>query len=278
MWLDARDRCGHGWAGVTACPAYFYPPERPTMKYKGMCAKCRKRQACKTPCAFVDAILRQDNRPVFEKEVSQDRIEARPRSTEVRESDFIKLDSTGELSSQDMIDAVFSTETDSPFRIDDYVLDRTQVFYRHFFRGESYEDLAEIYDTTPETIRGIYGNALTRLLYALDLLDKRLPVVDNAEYYFKRAESITGKLPKNQRHFLLAKLFGLTPKEIENFDGTKQGDVAKNVTYVADRLRTGEALFLDPDELEIKESERRLERFRATQRKAKCDKRKREAA
>lgn len=240
------------------------------METNNMCAKCRKRQACKTPCAFVDAILRDENRPVFEKKLGSNQIIARPRSQEVRESDFIHKDSSGELNSQELIDAVFSTETDSPFRTNDFKLERTQIFFRHFFKGESYEHLADVYDTDPATIRGIYSNAQKRLIYALELLDKRLPIVNNAKSYIKRAEGITGKLPKNQKHFLLAKLFGLTPKEIENFDGTKQGDVSKNITYVADRLRTGEALFLDPSDLDIKESEKRLERFRATQRKAKA--------
>lgn len=118
-------------------------------------------------------------------------------------------------------------------------------------------------------IWSIYGNVQKRLVYVLNLLDERLPIIDNAKTYLEKSRAISGHMPKTQQHFLLAKVFGLTPKEIETIDGTKQGSVVANIRYVADRIITGEFTFMNPTEEQITNSRKRLDKFKANQRRLK---------
>ena len=222
----------------------------------------------------MDKILREDNRPIFERITDENTIETFARGREIRENSLTRIvregRSQGEITSQEAIDAIFSTEAGSPFNVNSYQMDRTQIFIRHFLMGQSYDDIAQVFETDGETVRGIYGNAAKRLVYALELLDRRLPVVDNAKTYLEKNDRINGKLPKNQKHFLLVKLFGLTPKEVQNMDGTSQAVVSNNVKYVADRLKAGEMTFLDPSQEEKKAAQQRLEKQRSISRKSKA--------
>lgn len=241
---------------------------------EGMCAKCRKRKSCKTPCAFADMYLNYENKPIHERKrtYNNQKITITPLKRNGRNAYEVRMATLeGDYENMQGLnknnpDALFSTDAESPFKGLRIKRDRTTVFYHHFFLGKSYKDIAVMLNTDAETVRGIYNNAKNRILHALKLSDERTPTIHKA----KRFIDDNGKanaLPKNQKHWLLSKVFGLTHAEIEQIDGTRQSTIRQNIIYVTDRLRTGQMTILDSTEGEIRESQVRLDKMNERNRK-----------
>jgi hypothetical protein len=82
-------------------------------KFKGMCAKCKKRKICKVPCAFVEKYLKHDNRKPFERDIEDGKTILYPHWREVHESVLTyEYDDSGKPKHSN----VFSTESESPYQ------------------------------------------------------------------------------------------------------------------------------------------------------------------
>lgn len=236
------------------------------MSDQTMCQKCRKRRTCKTPCAFVDEILKQDNRTVFER-TEDDIAVVYPQWREVQESVLRReYDDTGK---QDEYE-VFNTEADLPWMSTEYQLDRTHVFIMLVFKGWSWDDIAIALDTDSEQVRHLYKDSVKRLLKALEVMDKRQAVVDDVQSRLAISEKATGKLTKTQIWFLLNKVFGLLPREIAEMEGANIKTVCARIKDVYDRVVTGDVIFTDPTPEQIEAAHQRIEKKRARDRKAKA--------
>ena len=235
-----------------------------TNNQQGMCGKCRKRKTCKTPCAFVEDILKFENEGVYEK-TNGDSITVYPRWREVQET---VLQGKHEDSGKDRENNIFSTEAENPFASYEPKLDRTHVFINRFFKGMSYQDIATMMDDDPERIRGLYKDSVKRLVKALEVMDKRQAVVDDVKARLRISEKATGKLTKTQKWLLLNKVFGMLPREIAEMEGANVKTVCARIKDVHDRVVTGQVIFLNPSEDEIRAAQERIEKKRQRDRAA----------
>jgi hypothetical protein len=180
-------------------------------RFKGLCEKCRKRKSCKVQCAPVEAILREGNH-VHEDNLS-DKVIVYPKWRERQESvlraEFAAMGGDGNLDEE-----LFSTDTPSPWFDVDYKAKRTRVFILRVFYRWDWSDIATAFDTSADHVRKIFDEAKKRALQALEVLDKRRAIIDDAKIRLDISEKATGKLTKTQKWFLLNKLFGLLPREI----------------------------------------------------------------
>ena len=194
-------------------------------EYQGLCAKCRKKTGCKIPCAPVESILREDNPAIYE------RVDHRHERTILYSSGdngkMVRESTTRgfarDKAAHQKIDALFSTDSDSPFADNNPKLKQTAIFIHRLLLGESYEEIAEQFNTTADHAAKLYHKAKVRILKALELCDKHQSIIDKAEYALKVGEEATGKLPKYVKWFLMAKCLGLSPHDIARLEGTTRG-------------------------------------------------------
>lgn len=224
---------------------------------KNMCGRCRKRKTCKSPCAFVDEILKKDNH-VYAIE-DQESIIIYPEWKETQET---VLQAQHSDSGKDMDHNLFSTEAENPFASFQPKLDRTHVFLYRFFKGMSYQDIAVMLDTDPERVRQLYKDSVKRLLKALEVMDKRQAIIDDAQARLKISEKASGKLTKTQEWLLLNKLFGLLPREIADIYEVSIKTVSGRIKDNYDRIITGHTVFFDPTDKEIEDAHARIEKKR----------------
>ncbi len=236
-------------------------------QFKDLCARCRKRDACNVPCAFVEKILKEGNAGIFEKiDRKANAVMVYPANKkEVRESTMraAARDKVG----QQKIDAIFSTKSDNPFAHYDPKLRQTSVFIYKVLLGFNYQEIADIFEVTPENIRKIFHKAKRRILKALELCDQNQTRLDKIEHILSVNQEATGRLPKYQKWFLMNKLLGMSSSEIAEFDGTTSATVAAKIRVCADRLVTGNLTFLDPTDDDIKAAQERIEKKRQRDRK-----------
>ncbi len=174
----------------------------------------------------------------------------------------------GETDNQADIERMFSTDADNVFLVDETPkATRAKVFYYHYFEGRPYSELAEIFGKSEPTIRNIYYEAKETLLAGLKILEQRRRVVDDVESRLKISEKATGKMPKTHKWFLLNKVFGLLPREIAEMDDAKVTTVCARIKDVADRVMTGNLIFLDPTPDQIEKAQGRIDKKRARDRK-----------
>jgi hypothetical protein len=75
-------------------------------------------------------------------------------------------------------------------------------------------------------------------------MDQQKPL--DLSHYRKKMEQRSGRLPKDQRYFLLNKVFGVMPSEIAKMEGLKgSSSVRELIIRVSDELRAGEIRLLD---------------------------------
>lgn len=236
-------------------------------QFKGMCEKCRKRKGCKVSCAPVEMILRDGNPEVFEKtNYKHNAIMLFPADRNERRESTLRAGAR-DKQAHNKIDAIFSTDGETAFCLNNPQTDKTTVFIYKVFNGFSFQDIATMLDKPVDNVRVLFHKAKERILKALDLCDTRSDVISKAEYSLQVNEQATGKLPKYQKWFLMNKCLGLTPAEIANLEGTNRTNVTAKIKYCADRLKTGDLIFLDPTPEQIRESQERIEKKRARDRK-----------
>jgi len=88
--------------------------------------------------------------------------------------------------------------------------------------------------------RVLYSNAVQKILDNLEILDNdgRKDIAD--KHYKKVYREKSDHLPKNQKWYLMANVFGLTPKEIAELDGkTTNKNVSSAIFRFAERDKTG---------------------------------------
>lgn len=237
--------------------------------FKGICDHCRKKAGCKVPCAPVEVILKEDNAAIYERVDYRNNLtilyESGDNGKMIRES--TKRGFARDKAVHHKIDALFSTDAESPFANYSPKLKQTAIFIHRLFLGESYEEIAQRFNTTPDHAQKIYHKAHTRILKALDLCDKHQSIIDKAEYALRAGEEATGKLPKYVKWFLMAKCLGLTPVNIAKLEGTTRGIVSPKIRMAYDRIITGNLkLFPEATPEEIEAANARIEKKRVKDR------------
>lgn len=224
--------------------------------YKGMCAKCRNHQACKAPCAFVDALLKVDNKPPFQEifakgDEGQDITICKSKNHrhEVNESNLSQLgtvDSDGDGDGwDDDKKTPFTTEAGSPFAHYEPTLNQTTVFIQRFFLGRPYDEIADELEVNTNTVISMFRNARDRLTEALKFIDDRNATVKRYKSLLARNAKAFGKLPKRQRWFIMNAICGLTVPEIAKVDETTPIQVNHGIKEVSDRIKAGKAEWLE---------------------------------
>jgi hypothetical protein len=176
------------------------------------------------------------------------------------ESDLLQDPETGRPADQ----KVFSTDAANPFSEFNPHLKQTGIFVDRFFNGLSYDDLAVKYDMTVDNAQSTYRNAMDRVLEILNLMESDKPL--DLSHYRKRMEERSGRIPKDQKYFLLNKLFGVMPSEIAEMEGLKGSSSVKQlIIRVSDQLRAGEIRLIDftPEKAAAQVKERRAEKRKA---------------
>jgi len=247
------------------------------MDINGMCQKCRKRASCKVPCAFVDEILKQDNRPQFHEVNARGLhgeditiLKSKNHRHEVNESGLDYMHMVGiDGDGWDSVDKVtpFTTEADSPWADFQPTLSQTTVFIWRFFMKRSFEEIAEELDVEVATVMSHYQNAKARMTEALKLADSRTKTIAKWKQAMERSEKATGKLPKYMKWLLMNKVFDLTVGEIADLDGTTSATVASKIRVAYDKLALGEYVLLEPTPDDIEAARVRMAKKRASERK-----------
>jgi DNA-directed RNA polymerase specialized sigma24 family protein len=209
-----------------------------------VCPRCSHFKSCRVPCFPMAEYLKRGNLTVFEKSHTDENGRTVtvlfPRSREMVESDLPQ--ESGETAAK--YQRAFSTEAENPFSEFAPSLKQTGIFVDKFFNGFSYEDLAVKYDMTVDTAQGTYRNAMDRVLEILNLMESDKPL--DQSHYRKRMEERSGRIPKDQKYFLLNKLFGVRPAEIAEMEGLKGASSVKQlIIRVSDQLRAGEIRLID---------------------------------
>ena len=106
---------------------------------------------------------------------------------------------------------------------------KTKVFVDRFFKGYSYQDLAEKYETSEDNVAKYYSNAVNRIFEVLEALDDQ----DMSLRRYNMAQSKIKNLKEinpNIKYFLLRELFLLSPREISEMVGISHGSVRNALT------------------------------------------------
>ena len=236
--------------------------------HQGMCQKCKNRKSCKTPCAFVEAILTEGNR-IYEK-AGQSDITVYPKWNEVQESVLRQKieEDCNFMNENNHIDAeLFSTEDAMPWLHSNYGLERTKVFIMRVFEKRSWADIAMTLNTDADRVYHLFRDSTDRLIEALAVLDKRRAVIDDVKVRLAISEKASGSMPKMHKWFLLNKVFGLLPREIAEMDGADVKTVCGRIKDVADKVMAGQLTFMDPTPEQIEAAKARIEQKRARDRK-----------
>jgi hypothetical protein len=92
------------------------------------------------------------------------------------------------------------------------------------------------------TASNIYQDAAKKIYKILDVLERERRARYKLEPIKEKVDKITGSLPKNQKFYLLNKLFGLDPDVIARLEENKitASKVSQMIIRVSDKLRCGE--------------------------------------
>ena len=135
---------------------------------------------------------------------------------------------------------LLSDGLESPFRNFEPKLKITGVFIQRFFLRESYKNIANKYGISKSNARVTYSNAVNIILEELEALDQdgRKEIADN--HYKKIYREKCSHMPKNMKWFLMANIFGLTPKEIAEIDGnTTNRNVSTAICRAKEHVKAG---------------------------------------
>jgi DNA-directed RNA polymerase specialized sigma24 family protein len=103
---------------------------------------------------------------------------------------------------------------------------RTEIFILRLFDKHDYSFIAGELNLSVKNTRDLYRDCKLRLEEAMQVLDNRRAVINDAEVVLKRAEKRSGKLSKSHRWFLLSKVFGLMPREIASMEDAPPATVS----------------------------------------------------
>lgn len=244
--------------------------------YQDMCAKCRHRNKCKEPCAFVEAILTEDNRPPFYERntTGQDDtpiriIKSKNHRHEINQTNLDQYAGPAPADDDEPRRQTepFSTEAENPFVSYQPKLSQTTVFINRFFLGRPYEDIASDLEVSVDTVVSMFKRAKERLFEALYFADNRQATIKRFESIRRRNGAKFGKLTKGQRWFLMHDIFDLSVKEIADMEGATVHRVNHAIIDATDRIKAGLATFLEPTPDEVKQAQERIEAKRQRDRK-----------
>ena len=246
------------------------------MDHEGMCAKCSHRKACKTPCAFVEALLKESNKTPF-YEVNAKGAEDQPIKVikskawryEINETNLDQYKGGAPADDSDPREQIdpFTTLAENPFADLKPTLSQTAVFINRFFLGQSYEDIAAGLGVSGDTVASMFRHAQERLLEALKFIDSRQATIKSYQTLLRRNEASFGKLPKGQKWFLMNQIIGLTIPEIADLEGTPANQVNHRIKETSDRLKTGAIAWLNCSDEDRAAAQARLDKKRHRDRK-----------
>jgi hypothetical protein len=239
---------------------------------KDVCAKCAKRNNCKTPCRPVELYLAEDNLTVYEKTATLktgERVSivfARSRETQ-QSSLSIGVDKRGDVRLSNKEAEAFSTDNENPFAGFNPQLKQTGIFIDRFFHKSSYSDLAVKYDVNEYDAIKIYHAAGKRLRQVIEAMDDPKGV-RNLDHWKKQVKERSGNIPKGQKWYLLNKLLGLRPSEIAEMEGLdkRSSSVRQLIIRVSDQLKAGEIRLIETTPGEAEAAKARLDEIRKKRR------------
>jgi len=203
------------------------------------CKKCSHYPTCTRPCYPVKQFLKEKGEAFERSGVLYPLYKQIPLSVCMKEADNGKDVANDE-------EKLLSDELESPFISFKPKLKRTGVFVRRFFLRESYKDIARDFEITPENAMALYRNAVQIILEKLKHIDKdgRKDIADN--HYKKMYRKKRNNIPKNMKWYVMANVFGLTPKEIAEIDGnTTNRNVSSAICRVADWVKIEEISLIE---------------------------------
>jgi len=249
------------------------------MKADDVCKKCVHYKTCKKPCRPVELYLAENNLTVFEKTAINSRGEKVTilfaRSREMQQSTLsIGVDKSGDPRLSNKEQQAFSTENDKPFRSFEPKLKQTGIFVDRFFHNFSYADLAKKYDMTAKNAKGTFHNSINRVLAVIEAMDDTdAKITKQVAFWKDRVKARSGSLPKGQKWYLLNKLFGLRPSEIEELEGLdkNKSSVRQLIIRTSDQLQAGELSLIEvtPAEKEAAKARLDIQRKKRRERHAK---------
>ena len=206
---------------------------------KGICRKCCHYSSCTRPCYPVKQFLYEKGECFERGGVLYPLHKQIPFSVCMKESDNGKNVANDE-------EKLLSDELESPFISFEPKLKTTGVFINRFFLRKSHKEIAQIYGISAKNAETLYRNAVKILLKNLEKLDKD-GRKDIADKHYKRVyREKCNHLPKNLKWFLMANIFGLTPKEIAEIDGnTTNRNVSTAIFRFAERFKAGKVSLFD---------------------------------
>ena len=230
---------------------------------KEMCTKCKKRKACKGLCAFAERYINQDGTV---HEVERNDIIMLAHDSFTRNSTALFQTSLEGEDGNQGIEALFSTDNETPFAHFNPEHTGTKVFIHRFFKGWKFVDIGSKFDITEVMARKIYDRACERLKDGINIIDERKKINHQAIQALERSSVI--QLPQRQKYYILFTIFKCTTPEIAEMFSVSKDTVKTGIKIVSDQLKAGELNFSDiafPEQWEAKkrlDAKRQLKRNR----------------
>jgi predicted DNA-binding protein YlxM (UPF0122 family) len=221
---------------------------------KSMCTKCKKRNACTGLCAFAERYINQDG-AVYEVETNDIIMLAHDGLT--RNGTSLFQTSLEAEDSDHGIEALFSTDNETPFAHFNPEHTNTKIFIHRFFKGWKFSDIGSKFEITEGMARKIYDRACQRLKDGVNIIDERKKINHNAIRALERSTAI--QLPQRQKYYILFTIFKCTTPEIADMFKISKDTVKQGIKVVSDQLKSGELNFTDIAYPEQWEAKKRLD-------------------
>jgi len=124
------------------------------------------------------------------------------------------------------------------------------------------------------TARKTYFNSVNRVFAILESMDSGNVPSKQIDFWKQKVEEGSGSLPKGQKWYLLNKLFGLRPSEIEELERLikKSSSVRQLIIRVSDQLKAGEIRLIETTPGEAGAAKARLDAHRKKRRERRAKK------
>ncbi|BBO92046.1 sigma-70 family RNA polymerase sigma factor [Desulfosarcina ovata] len=219
--------------------------------FSGICKKCSHRATCETPCEPVRLYVNEIGdtfEPISKDENGREIHILKPSYKQTHLSTYLTE------RPEHVLDEL-ATESESPFIGVDYRNKQTGVFIDRFFRGWTYDELAEKYDCTPNVAHSHYCKAVAKLRRGIDFLDSQ-------QRALMAAENIKTAIPKGLKWAIMHTVLGIGRRLIADLEGVRVGSVDQTIRRNLDRLAAGEIELFNFSDEEREDAKKRVKKFR----------------
>jgi hypothetical protein len=202
------------------------------LKEEGMCPKCTHYQTCQKPCYPVQRILSEKYEPYEVAGVLY------PAHGHIQMSHmFSRGSKDGDGRPNREGEQILSNDRGKPFKEFNPNLVKTGIFIQRFFFKQPFKDIAVMYDFSVDGARCHYSKALEKILKVMKLLDEDGRKENSKKHYKKVFRKNAEDIPKTKKCYILAKVFGFSPKEIsEMFGDTPSEHISAYIHHYHKRI------------------------------------------